>query len=261
MQRFELFEEQHPCLNSILLIFFTIILIVMAYAWREISKSSELNQYIGQSITQLISTLFFVFIIWRLGWLHLSGFTFIGRSQTWLLIMLTLIYVLAKDVYLTAGGFSFELSNSTLVFWLGLSGLAAGLFEETVFRGIVLFYFLRLWGCSKSGLTRSIFMAALLFGGIRVLKLTENPWPQTALSIFTAVFAGFFYGVILLHGQSIWIPIVFHGLYDTVINLNIAGENGTETPLISFFVLVTYIPVFLLGVYLLKSIPLKRIEE
>ncbi len=254
MKRFKVVEEIRPYLYVIVLIFFTIILIAIAFAWGEVFQGSELNQYIGQSITQFVSALFLVFIIWRLGWLQNSGFTFIGRIHTWLLILLPLVYVITKDIYLTAGDFSFKVYDPPKFFWSGLSSLAAGLFEETVFRGIVLFYFLRLWGSSKSGLTKSILTAALLFGGIQVLRLTEYPVIQTVLCMLTAVLAGFFYGVILLHGQSIWIPIVFHGLYDTAVNLNMTGKNVTETPYISFFVLMSYIPVFLLGVYLLQKI-------
>jgi membrane protease YdiL (CAAX protease family) len=261
MKKFKVFEEVHPYLYIIVLIFLTMILIVLAYMWGALFQGSERNQYIGQSLTQLVSTLFLVFVIWRLGWFRVSGFTFIGRSQTWMIVLLPLVYVLLKDIYLTTGEFSFDLSNPTLVIWLGLSGFATGLFEETVFRCIVLFYFLRLWGYSKHGVTKSILMAALLYGGFHVLCLAENPLPQTFLFMLTVALAGFFFGVILLHGQSIWIPIVFHGLHETVINLNMAGKNALETPLIIFFMLVTYIPVFLLGIYLLKKIPQIQVSE
>lgn len=261
MKKFRLFTAVYPYLHVIVLIFFTMTLIVIAYIWGELFQGSEPSQYIGQSITQLVSTLFFIFILWRFGWLRASGFTCVGRAQTWVIIILPLIYVLAKDIYLITGEFSFELSNPTLIFWLGLGSLTTGLFEETVFRGVVLFSFLRLWDHSRSGMTKSILMAALLFGGIHVLRLAENSVPQTLLGMFTAALAGFFYGVILLHGRSIWIPIVFHGLHNAVINLNMAGRNAAETPLISFFMLVTYIPVFLLGIYLLKRIPQRRVTK
>lgn len=155
------------------------------------------------------------------------------------------------------GEFSFELLNPTLVFWLGLSSLTTGLFEETVFRGVVLFSFLLLWDQSRSGMTKSISASALLFGGIHILRLVENPVPQTLLAMLTAVLVGFFYGVILLHGRSIWIPIVFHSLHNALLNLNMAGKNAVETPLESLFILVTTIPVFLLGIYMLKKIPQK----
>jgi len=261
MKRIKVFEEIHPYLYAVVLIFLTMVLIIIAYMWRVLFQGSELNQYIGQFLTHFVSTLFLVFVIWQLGWLRVSGFTFIGRSQTWMIVLLPLVYVLLKDIYLTTGEFSFDLSNPTFVFWLGLSGLAGCLFEETVFRGVVLFYFLRLWGYSKHGVKKSILMAALLFGGFHVLWLAENAVPQTVLYMLTASLAGFFYGVILLHGQSIWIPIVFHSLHDTVVNLNMAGKNVLETPLISFFMLVTYIPVFLLGIYLLKKIPQIQVSE
>lgn len=257
MKRFKVCAALHPFLFVVIFVFISVLLIAIAYSWGELFPCSELNQYIGQSITQLVSTLFFIFVLWRSGWLRTSGFTSIGRGQTWILITLPLIYVLAKDIYLITGEFSFELSNPFLTFWLGLSSLTTGLFEETVFRGVVLFSFLRLWKHSRSGITKSILLAALLYGGIHILRLVENPVPQTLLAMLTAVLAGFFYSVILLHGRSIWIPIVFHSLHNAVVNLYLTGKNATETPLISFFILVTYIPVFLLGIWLLKKIPQK----
>lgn len=257
MKKFKVFAEFHPFLLVMIFVFISAFLIAVAYSWGELFQGSELNQYIGQSITQLISTLCFIFIIWRFGWLRASGFTSIGRSQTWILITLPFLYMLAKDIYLITGEFSFELSNPALLFWLGLSSLTTGLFEETLFRGVVLFSFLLLWDHSRSGMTKSISVTALLFGGMHILRLAENPVPQTLLTMLTAVLIGFFYGVILLHGGSIWIPIVFHGLHKAVVNLSMAGKNALETPRISFFILVTTIPVFLLGIYLLKKIPQK----
>jgi membrane protease YdiL (CAAX protease family) len=257
MRRFKVFAEFHPFLFVMIFVFISALLIAIAYLWGELFQGSELSQYIGQSVTQLVSTLFFIFILWRFGWLRASGFTSIGRSQTWILITLPFLYVLAKDIYLITGDFSFELSNPALLFWLGLSSLTTGLFEETLFRGVVLFSFLLLWGHSKSGMTKSISVTALLFGGMHILRLVENPAPQTLLTMLTAVLAGFFFGVILLHGGSIWIPIVFHSLHNAVVNLNMAGKNAVETILGSFLILLTIIPVFLLGIYLLKKIPQK----
>ena len=254
MKRFKIFAALHPFWFVMVLGFISALLIAIAYLWGVLSPCSELNQYIGQSVIQLVSTLFFIFILWRFGWLRASGFTSIGRGQTWIIIILPFIYVLAKDIYLMTGDFSFELSNPTLLFWLGLSSLTTGLFEETLFRGVVLFSFLLLWDHSRSGVTKSISVTALLFGGIHILRLVENPAPQTLLTMLTAVLAGFFYGVILLHGGSIWIPIVFHCLHNAVVNLNIVGKDAVETPLGSFFVLLTTIPVFLLGIYLLRKI-------
>jgi len=254
MKRFKVFASFHPFLFAMILVFISLFLIAIAYLWGVLFPCSELNQYIGQSIIQLVSTLFLIFILWRFRWLRASGFTSIGRGQSWMIIILPLIYVLAKDIYLTTGDFSFELSHPSLIFWLGLSSLTTGLFEEILFRGVVLFSFLLLWDHSRSGITKSISVAALLYGGIHILQLVENPVPQTLLTMLTAVLAGFFYGVILLHGGSIWISIVFHGLHNAVVNLNIVGKNAAETPPISFFILLTYIPVFLLGICLLKKI-------
>lgn len=257
MKRFKIFSALPPFWFVMMLVFISAFLIAIAYLWAVLFPDLDLNQYIGQSIIQLVSTLCFIFILWRFGWLRASGFTNIGRGQTWIIIILPFIYVLAKDIYFMTGDFSFELSHATLLFWLGLSSLTTGLFEETLFRGVVLFSFLLLWDHSRSGMTKSISVTALLFGGIHILLLVENPAPQTLLTMLTAVLIGFFYGVILLHGGSIWIPIAFHCLHNAVVNLNMAGKNAVETPLISFLILVTTIPVFLLGIYLLKKIPQK----
>ncbi len=261
MKRFKAFAALHPVLFVMIFVFISVLLIAIAYSWGVLFPRSEPSQYIGQSITQLVSALCFIFVLWRFGWLRASGFTSMGRGQTWIFITLPFLYVLAKDVYLITGDFSFGLSNPTLLFWLGVSSLTTGFFEETVFRGVVLFSFLLLWDHSRSGMTKSISVNALLFGGIHVLRLAESPVHQTLLVMLTAVLIGFFYGVILLHGRSIWIPIVFHSLHNAVLNLNMAGKNAVETPLESFFILVTTIPVFLLGIYLLKKIRQIRVVD
>jgi len=258
MSRLKFIKTVRPNFSAKVLIFLTIVLIIIACGWEKLLQISALNQYIGQSVIQIVSTLCFICILWRFGWLRASGFIRIGQGRTWIIIIFPLIYVLTKDIYLITGDLSFDFPNPHLIFWLSLSSLTTSLFEETLFRGLVLFSFLLLWDHSKFGIVKSITVSASLFGGIHVLQLAENPLPQTLLIMLTAVLGGFFYGVILLHGGSIWIPIVFHGLHNAGVNLFTAGWNFTEKPLINFFILMTYIPVFLLGVYLLKKLPQKN---
>lgn len=256
MKRFKVFATLHPALFVLFIVLISVLLIAIAYLWGVLFPGSALCQYVGQSLLQAVSTLCLVFLLWRFGWLQISGFGSLGRGRTWIIIILPFVYTLAKDIYFLTGEFSFELSNPRLGFWLGLSGLTTGLFEETVFRGVVLSSLLLLWDHSRFGLTKSLSVTALLFGGIHLVRLVENPVPQTVLAMIAAVLAGFFYGVISLSGGSIWIPIAFHGLYEAALSLNLAGKNAVETPLTSLFIVLTYSPVFLLGLSLLKRIPL-----
>lgn len=255
LERFKVLVGFHPYLVLTALVFLILILIAVAYFWGQWIQDSVINQCVVQFTTQLISSLFFLFILWQLCLLKASGFTRMGRSKTWSVAAMFLIYMVVINIYLRTGEFFFELSDPDLTFWLSLSSLVAGLFEETVFRGVVLFIFLWLWRGSKYCVAKSVSISALLFGCISILRLDGNSLFQILLSMLVATLAGFFYGAILLHGRSIWIPIVFHGLHNVGINLNMIGKDAIETPQTSLYLLLAYIPLFAVALHLLKKIP------
>ena len=245
----------HPCLFMTVFVLVIVLLIAIAYFSERWTKDSEVNQWIIQSITQLISFAFFVFILWQSGWLQDTGFARFGRSTTWGIAIVIFLYLAAAHFFFKTGPLFSRMPEPDFIFWLIFGSLIAGLFEELAFRGIFLFTFLWLWRRAKYQVVKSISATALLFGFVSILKTDGNSFYQTVWGVLTAAVAGFVYGVLLLHGKSIWIPVVLHGLHNVGMNLFMVDGNAAESLRPDLFLLLASIPVFLLGIYLLKRIP------
>ena len=246
----------HPYLFMTASVFVILLLIAIAFFWGRRTEDSNLNQCIIQSITQLISVIFIGFFLWQYGWLQTAGFTRFGRKRTWMIALIILMYMAAVFVFSRMGTLCFKTRDPRLILWLSVNGFTAGFFEETVFRGILLFTLLWIWRRSKYQMAKSISSTSLLFGCASILKTNGDSIAQTVLGALTATTAGFIYGVLLLHGKSIWIPVVLHGLHKAGVNAFMTSRSAEATFRPDLFLLLTAIPVLLLGIYLLKSIPL-----
>lgn len=96
-----------------------------------------------------------------------------------------------------------------LLFWLVLSWPYAALAEEMVYRGYLLNRMADLFGHRKSGWVLSILFSSLMFGYV-----------HGSMGI-TGVLNTFLSGVLyasayLLFGRNLWIPIIIHGIGNSI---------------------------------------------
>ena len=95
--------------------------------------------------------------------------------------------------------------------------IVSGLFEEVVFRGLVLKILLRKMGRTKKGIANAIIISAGIFAVGHGLHLLWQP-PLTVLSdLIFPLAGGMFLAAIYLRIKTLIVPILLHGL------LNLAG--------------------------------------
>jgi len=100
-------------------------------------------------------------------------------------------------------------SLPNLMVWILIGWLLGAFMEELVFRGYLLNRFTDLLGDNRLGLTVGVIVVSLLFAiGHTNLGITSV--------LETFIIALIYAGLYLAAGRNLWLPIIAHGVYNTV---------------------------------------------
>lgn len=209
------------------------------------------------TIGRLAVTASLLWLVWRLGWLEALGISRLGSWQVWLLALGGLIYFAGASLYSFYGKAAFDFSS---LIRLPASRSAvvmhfvAGLSEEVMFRGVVLYGLVRVWGHTRQGIIGSVFLASLLFAVLHVTQVFTHR-VSLSLVLFLALetwIVSVWWAALVLSGGSIWPAVMLH----FVVNAAVAVQ-GLTTPVVEP-VFLAYrrlmwfsIPLGLLGIGLL----------
>lgn len=144
-------------------------------------------------------------------------------------------------------------------------GIAAGLCEETIFRGVTVPLGMR-YLKSKNRMYIIVYASALIFGLMHIGNIVNGAKLSIALiQGIATIFGGFLFMALYLRTGSIWPSIIAHGIYDymcfvTDPNLNegIMVNEAVTTGLI--LTLVIYIVSGLWALYLICPAVKDKIE-
>lgn len=100
--------------------------------------------------------------------------------------------------------------------------LFAGICEEYLCRGLLFPQVLKGLAVSETKLTckqvdGALIGSALIFGGLHLFNLTMQNWCTTLMQIWLACCAGLFLGSLYVSSHSIFVPMLFHFLYDFLV--------------------------------------------
>ena len=241
-------------LFSILLILISVLLLIVG----SLGESAELALL---GLGRLAIAALFVFLLNRFGWLHSAGFRWADSPHRWAVIVLPTLYMCLAFPYAYTRSLTIDLSNPAKVVATFLHAQTIGLVEETIFRGVIMYAFLRLWGDSQRGLARSILISSLLFGSLHLINLlTGAPFADVLTQTIFSIILGFFLAAVVLYAKSIWPAVVVHGLIDAAAHLNVIGKPDLDTTLSDLLLLVAItLPVGVYGLYLLRRVETKSV--
>jgi membrane protease YdiL (CAAX protease family) len=169
--------------------------------------------HLPQAAGSLIATLLLLFGTWRIGWLGEIGIAKFGTRLTWLATLILAIYVLLVNIYAYFGEVSFEpaslfTQDAQAIF---LRSIQVGFVEEVVFRGIILYGLIRIWGRSKRGRVAAIAVQAVIFGLPHALQILAGVDTASAVSnVLATVIFGVWVGAFVVSAGSLWPAIVLH---------------------------------------------------
>ena len=153
--------------------------------------------------------------------------------------------------------------NPTL---LGLAmAIAAGFYEETVFRGVAVPIGMR-YLKNKNKILIIVILTSLIFGLIHIGNVFQGASITMAVLQGTVtIFGGFLYVAAYLRTGSILVPIFMHGIYDYMCFLTDASlDNGimTAETVTTGLILsaVVYVIAGIWGIYLIRPAVRDKIE-
>jgi membrane protease YdiL (CAAX protease family) len=216
---------------------------------------------LAQSMGTLTGTVLALLLAWRLGWLQAAGIARLGSWQVWLL---ALAFVAYKYIVYRYAFFGTLTSDPTILIYsssarqIFVRQVVVGFVEEAIFRGLLLYALVRVWGTSRRGLFAATLVAALLFGVLHILQvLSGQSLASTLLVMAGCVFSGIWLGALVLRGGSIWPGVVVHAASNMVVNIGALSVAGFLPPT-SAFLLATLsgLPLVLWGIWQLWQTPL-----
>jgi membrane protease YdiL (CAAX protease family) len=256
------FATNHP----LLFVLITIPAWILAGFAMMVLASAGTGRGIGNSTIQSIGTLFatllLVLVTWRLGWLKPSGFTCLGGWQVWLLSLVIMVYT-CIIYYLSFFG-SLEpdpgLVRTSAGQGIFLRQVVVGFVEEALFRGLLLYALIRVWGATRRGVFASVVATAILFGSMHILQLASgNTLPSTLMVIVGATFSGIWMAAIVLRWGTIWPVVLIHAGGNMVVNIGALAFGHYAPQTIDFVqAALLEIPLVFWGLWLLWRLPLRE---
>lgn len=163
-----------------------------------------------------------VLVVISIGWARETGLAAMPRWRAclftlpYIAFVVFIVVVAFGSVLLKSEGFALTVAEWRVVAIASFVALIVGLFEELLFRGVLL-HALR----SRMGGVSAVLVSAVIFGAFHFVNwISGQPLDLTVLQVVGAAGGGVFYGALVLWTKSLWPSILMHGLWDAGVTLN-----------------------------------------
>ena len=261
MEKIKKWVEEYPIITAIILATIAIALtFVPLDSILFVIKDEQLVSYLNAVIEQVGISLLLIWGIKRRGKLAAYGYQLKVEKVgcCWLLGL----YILSDIIAFMMSGKAIDWNRKLVVLMLILTYLSTGLFEETLFRGIMLRTMLSKWGSTKAGYYRAIFLSSFLFGSVHFIHfiLGHASLAATLAQVGYASMLGVYFCGCVLRQKNIYPAMVLHGLVDIVGSLKeVTIGGGINKGYINMTVVeasvcvIIVLPLFINGMLLLRK--------
>lgn len=209
----------------------------------------------SQTAGRVVATVLLLAFAYRLGWLGRSGITRSGPRSVWLIAAVAVVYLVPAYAWGLFGPGGLEsLGAAGEAFLTELpTGVTVGIAEEFLFRGVLLFVFVRAWGTTRTGVLRAVLVTSVVFGLMHAVPafLGEDLGNVAANLLGTIVSAVWWAALVVVY-RTVWPGVVIHMLTNTVALsvAEIAPQSGIGSmgPL---RVVLLELPLLIFGLWLL----------
>jgi membrane protease YdiL (CAAX protease family) len=225
------FAANQPVLFAICLtlIGFVLLLFISGIVY---TKLRQPYADIAMTLMRLSVTVALLFLAWRMGWLEGTGITRLGSWQVWLLAIGGLLYFTCAALYAFYGKITFDIASfahlpaARAIFY---KQLVAVVYEEILFRGVVLYVLIRVWSGTRSGIIGSVLLAAVLFALPHIVGIFIGLSRRAALMLVleTCIIA-VWWGALVVWGGSVWLAVLLHLIPNLVVEV-----QGLSTPMVT----------------------------
>lgn len=214
------------------------------------SLLESVTQGIGWNFILAITFLFLLIRFYRWNDLALAP---PKSAKSLFLLWFPLLYIVLFLSIAMKMGIALHLEQ---IFFIGINVIFVGFSEELMFRGILFRALL-----SRLPMWRSIILTSILFGGIHIFNgFITGEFFQSGVQAFAATLSGFIFMALLLRTESLFVPIIYHALFDfSTFLLSASSQNSSpEAPLATWISvvipIVLVLPNFFYALFLLRHI-------
>ena len=168
------------------------------------------------TIMQLILAGIAVWLMQKLEVFDSNDFSFKGMGKGLRLAWFGFVYIsisfFISFMQIPGGGFIAPNILSLLIVALH-PFIGTGLFEEVLYRGLVLKILLKKNGRSKRGVMGACVISSVIFGLLHIVNIFAGaPVLSTISQVIHATSTGLFFAAVFIRTNKLWIPILLHGL-------------------------------------------------
>ena len=241
---------------SLTIVGFVGLLLVTGVAYHRLGKAH------GDGImamVRLVLTAGLLLLVWHLGGLEASGITRLGSWQVWLLALGGMLYFASAGLYAFYGKLAFSVSSIIRLPAARraiLTQIVPVLYEEILFRGVVLYVLFRTWGHTRTGTIGSVLLTAVLFAIPHLIAVfMGTSLSATLLLVVEGCIIAVWWGALVLWGGSLWPAVLLHYVVNVVIAVqDLTVPMVTPDTLAYRRILWFSIPLGALGVGLLAQV-------
>jgi membrane protease YdiL (CAAX protease family) len=253
------FARNHPLIFVILLILAWFLLLLVCMGILSSALRKPYGDAASSALARLALTAGLLLLAWRLGWLESAGIARLGSWPAWLLALAGLVYFACASLYSFYGKVSFDfasLARLPAARSLLAVQFMAGLNEEILFRGLVLYALAQAWGNTPLGVMGSVAVTALIFSVLHVTQVfTSGVSPAAALLLVVqTLLVSIWWGAVVLIGGSIWPAVLLHFVGNALVSIQALSVPMIEPNILAYKRLLWFsLPLGLLGLGLLTQ--------
>ncbi len=209
------------------------VMLVLEYFPISFAADAALNDIIRMTLTRGVGSLTFTVLLLYMGF-RVHRMAGLGRQLLFALPCFAVVINNLPIIALATGTAQVTAPAGHIV-WFIFECIFIGIFEETVFRGIIYLMLLE----KRRGTTGQIFWTTVwssaIFGGIHLINLLAGAGiGPTLLQVGYSFLIGGMCSVVLLRTRNIWLCALLHAIYDVCgLLLPTLGEGSWwDTPTI-----------------------------
>jgi membrane protease YdiL (CAAX protease family) len=221
-------------------------------------------ELLPQALGAVLATLLFILLAGLLGWLRAAGIARLGNWQVWLVAFISTTYLVIAYQLGFFGQIRVDLSlfrYSSQAQTLLIRQLQVAFVEEILFRGILLYVLVRVWGAARRGLFNAALVTALLFGGLHMLQaLAGSTSTEAGLTAINCMLSGFWFAALVLMWGSIWPVVLIHAFTNLAIMLPGMVYAPIDPNWWAYIrIILLELPFGIYGIWLIRRMPLRKV--
>jgi membrane protease YdiL (CAAX protease family) len=218
-----------------------------------IFQNQQVSNMLAASGIRLLLVIALLYIIKKKGFLQFNGL-----SPSFSVSNLFILYISVAIILFTAYS-SYEIyleAKPEKLFLFGITQALVGVFEELLFRGIVLPLLILHYAGKPRPIFKAVCLSSVLFGLVHFAQLIRHPENlfNTIITVIFAIGIGFVFACILLRTRNIIVPAFLHFLVDFANGTSdlkeevLANTIPTQSTIILTLIVIIALALIFIGV-------------